>query len=108
MGREGGGGAPQRTFDSLLLGLGVKGNVVGDTLLVVQRTLSRPEQTVVMAPGLNIGDVITESRVRQRCRCHRGGSALRVQSVRRGRSQMSRGSRGRRDDLGGGVVAGDF
>lgn len=58
--------APQRTStDSHSASSGGKGNVVGDTLLVVQKTFSRPDQTVVMAPGLNIGDVIRESRVKQ-------------------------------------------
>lgn len=87
--------------------LGGKGIVVGDTLLVVQKTFSRPEQTVIMAPGLNTGDVIRECRVkqeRQRGVLHHNGCALRVQLVRtRAESdeRKPRGSRGRRDDVWG-------
>lgn len=68
---------------------------------------SRPDQTVVMAPGLNIGDVIRESRVKQQWQWgvpYHNGWALRVQSVRNGAESDERkpwGSRGGRDDLWG-------
>lgn len=75
--------------------------MVGDTLLVVQKTFSGPGQTVIMAPGLNIGEVIRESSWSGgEGSCTTMAALSEFSRSEGGRSQM-RGSRGGRDDVWG-------